>query len=130
MLETMSGASPMRQRVRDARRWASTTPGRLRVLSLEIAVVSTALVAIGAGTLLTAMVTVNGIRQHTVPAIMSMQHVHAWLADADQLRLLLREVFTSAGGTHDNWDEYDRVMADERRTAVLITPERLYTSRR
>ena len=37
-----------------------------------------------------------------------------WLKDADQLRLLLREVFTAAGGTHDNWDEYDRVMAKER----------------
>src|SRR6202035_4941897 len=38
-----------------------------------------------------------------------------WLADPDQLRLLLREVFTAAGGTHDDWDEYDRVMAKERR---------------
>src|ERR1700744_3431560 len=28
-----------------------------------------------------------------------------WLADPDQLRLLLREVFTYAGGTHDNWGE-------------------------
>src|SRR6201998_4739222 len=37
-----------------------------------------------------------------------------WLKDADQLRLLLREVFTAAGGTHDDWDEYDRVMAKER----------------
>ena len=27
---------------------------------------------------------------------------------ADALRLLLREVFTAAGGTHDDWDEYDR----------------------
>src|SRR6201997_4658625 len=25
----------------------------------------------------------------------------------------LREVFTAAGGTHDDWDEYDRVMAKE-----------------
>jgi hypothetical protein len=50
--------------------------------------------------------------------------------DADGLRLLLREIFTAAGGTHDDWDAYDRVMAAERRTAVLITPERLYTSRR
>src|ERR1700743_1305927 len=33
-----------------------------------------------------------------------------WLPDADSLRLLLRTVFTAAGGTHDNWDEYDRVM--------------------
>ncbi|MCU1448985.1 MAG: hypothetical protein JWP02_1155 [Acidimicrobiales bacterium] len=46
--------------------------------------------------------------------------------DAEGLRLLLREVFTSAGGTHDDFDEYDRVMAAERRTAVLLTPERVY----
>ena len=51
-----------------------------------------------------------------------------WLADADQLRLLLREVFTAAGGTHDNWDEYDRVMAEERRAVVLIEPTRVYSN--
>jgi PPOX class probable F420-dependent enzyme len=51
-----------------------------------------------------------------------------WLADGDQLRLLLREVFTAAGGTHDNWDEYDRVMAKERRAAVLIEPSRVYSN--
>lgn len=49
-----------------------------------------------------------------------------WLADREQLRLLLRDVFISAGGTHDNWDEYDRVMAEERRTVVLIEPTRIY----
>jgi PPOX class probable F420-dependent enzyme len=38
---------------------------------------------------------------------------------------LLRDVFTAAGGTHDDWDEYDRVMAAERRVAVLVTPERI-----
>ena len=46
--------------------------------------------------------------------------------DSERLRLLLREIFTAAGGTHDDFDEYDRVMAAERRTAVLITPERVY----
>jgi PPOX class probable F420-dependent enzyme len=46
--------------------------------------------------------------------------------DAEGLRLLLRDIFTSAGGTHDNWDEYDRVMADERRVAVLVEPQRTY----
>jgi PPOX class probable F420-dependent enzyme len=46
--------------------------------------------------------------------------------DSDGLRLLLREVFTAAGGTHDDWDEYDRVMAAERRVAVLIEPERVF----
>ena len=51
-----------------------------------------------------------------------------WLEDDDQLRLLLREVFTAAGGTHDNWDEYDRVMAEERRAVVLIQPTRVYSN--
>jgi len=46
--------------------------------------------------------------------------------DGERLRLLLREIFTAAGGTHDDFDEYDRVMAAQRRTAVLITPERVY----
>ena len=51
-----------------------------------------------------------------------------WLGDANQLRLLLREVFTAAGGTHDDWDEYDRVMAKERRAVVLIAPTRVYSN--
>jgi PPOX class probable F420-dependent enzyme len=51
-----------------------------------------------------------------------------WLADAERLRLLLREVFTAAGGTHDDWDEYDRVMAEQRRTVVLIAPTRVYSN--
>jgi PPOX class probable F420-dependent enzyme len=51
-----------------------------------------------------------------------------WLKDADQLRLLLREVFTAAGGTHDDWDEYDRVMSRERRAVVLIAPTRVYSN--
>ena len=51
-----------------------------------------------------------------------------WLADADQLRLMLRAVFTAAGGTHDNWDEYDRVMAEQRRTVVLVAPSRVYSN--
>ncbi|MHB8467814.1 MAG: pyridoxamine 5'-phosphate oxidase family protein [Acidimicrobiales bacterium] len=41
------------------------------------------------------------------------------------LAQLLRDVFVAAGGTHDDWDEYDRVMAAERRTAVLVTPARI-----
>jgi len=38
---------------------------------------------------------------------------------------LLRAVFRAAGGTHDDWDEYDRIMADEGRTAVLVEPARI-----
>lgn len=51
-----------------------------------------------------------------------------WLVDGERLRLLLREVFTAAGGTHDDWDEYDRVMAQEQRAVVLITPTRIYSN--
>jgi PPOX class probable F420-dependent enzyme len=48
--------------------------------------------------------------------------------DAEGLRLLLREVFTAAGGTHDDWTVYDTVMADERRAVVMVIPERVYSS--
>ena len=48
--------------------------------------------------------------------------------DDERLRLLLREVFVAAGGTHDDWDVYDRVMADERRAAVLLGPGRTYSN--
>lgn len=48
--------------------------------------------------------------------------------DGEGLRLLLRDIFRAAGGTHDDWDTYDRVMAEERRAAVLISPGRAYTN--
>ncbi|MEW2478384.1 TIGR03618 family F420-dependent PPOX class oxidoreductase [Mycobacterium sp. NPDC049093] len=48
--------------------------------------------------------------------------------DAEALRLLLRAIFEAAGGTHDDWDTYDRVMREERRTAVLISPTRVYSN--
>jgi PPOX class probable F420-dependent enzyme len=51
-----------------------------------------------------------------------------WLADADQLRLLIREVYSAAGGTHEDWDEFDRVMAAERRTVALVAPTRVYSN--
>jgi PPOX class probable F420-dependent enzyme len=48
--------------------------------------------------------------------------------DGEALRLLLQDVFRSAGGVHDDWDTFDRVMVDERRAAVLIAPQRVYTN--
>ena len=45
---------------------------------------------------------------------------------AEELRLLLREAFTAAGGTHDDWDEFDRVMREQRRAVILVSPERVY----
>lgn len=46
--------------------------------------------------------------------------------DDERLRVLLREIFTAAGGTHEDWDEYDRAMRDERRVAVLVSPARTF----
>jgi PPOX class probable F420-dependent enzyme len=51
-----------------------------------------------------------------------------WLTDADMLRRLRREVFTAAGGTHDDWDEYDRVMEEQGRAVVLVPPDRVYSN--
>ena len=48
--------------------------------------------------------------------------------DAERLRLLLREIFTAAGGTHEDFGEYDRVMKAEARTAVLVHPRRVYSN--
>ena len=50
-----------------------------------------------------------------------------WL-DAEGLRLLLRAIFTAAGGEHDDWDGYDQAMARQRRAAVLIRPDRVLYS--
>ena len=48
---------------------------------------------------------------------------------AGDLPTLLRRVYSAAGGgEHDDWAEYDRVMAAERRMAVLLTPTRIYVN--
>jgi hypothetical protein len=46
--------------------------------------------------------------------------------DPERLRLLLREIFSAAGGTHDDFNAYDQAMRDERRTAVLVHPDAVY----
>jgi hypothetical protein len=45
--------------------------------------------------------------------------------DDSKLPQLLRDVFIAATGTHDDWDEYDRAMAEERRAAVFIEASRI-----
>jgi PPOX class probable F420-dependent enzyme len=50
--------------------------------------------------------------------------------DPERLRVLLRDIFKAAGGRHDDWDAYDRTMAEEGRAAVLISPERMYSNPR
>jgi PPOX class probable F420-dependent enzyme len=41
---------------------------------------------------------------------------------------LLRAVFRAAGGSHSDWDEFDRVMREERRAVVLVHPDRVYSN--
>jgi PPOX class probable F420-dependent enzyme len=41
---------------------------------------------------------------------------------------LLRSIFQAAGGTHPDWEEYDRVMKKERRAAVLVNPQHIYSN--
>ena len=70
----------------------------------------------------------NGWRWATVEGkaeLAGPDDAQPWL-DPEVLRQLLRDIFTAAGGTHDNWPEYDRVMAAEHRTAALIPPTRVY----
>jgi PPOX class probable F420-dependent enzyme len=49
----------------------------------------------------------------------------AWF-DQDRLPALLREVFIAAGGSHDDWGTYDRIMAEQRRVAVFVSAHRIY----
>lgn len=48
--------------------------------------------------------------------------------DDEEIRLLLRSIFSAAGGTHEDWDGYDRTMREEHRTAVLVAAEHVYSN--
>jgi PPOX class probable F420-dependent enzyme len=48
--------------------------------------------------------------------------------DSERLRTLLREVFIAAGGSHDDWEAYDRTMLEQRRAAVFVEPGRVYSN--
>ena len=46
--------------------------------------------------------------------------------DPDAVPALLRTIYSAAGGgEHSDWADYDRVMAAERRVAVLLRPGRI-----
>ena len=55
----------------------------------------------------------------------------ATIVDSDEtagergLAAFLRDVFSAAGGSHEDWDEYDRVMAAEGRVAIVVEPARV-----
>ncbi len=46
--------------------------------------------------------------------------------DAEGLKQTLRGVYRSIAGEHPDWDEYDQAMRDERRSAVIVIPDRVY----
>jgi hypothetical protein len=57
--------------------------------------------------------------------------LHTWDdTDPETMRRLLRDIYVAAGGTHEDWDLYDRVMREERRAAVVVVPNRIYSNRR
>ncbi len=41
---------------------------------------------------------------------------------------LIRTIYSAAGGEHEDWNEFDRVMEAERRCAVILTPQHIYTN--
>jgi hypothetical protein len=75
---------PTLRRMAGARRRAATTPGHLRTLSFAVALLATLLLVVGSASLIAASLTVSGIRQRDVPAIVGMAQVRAGLVDADR----------------------------------------------
>ena len=84
MIEAVPKRQPVRARVEKARKRATTTPGRLRTLSTTMVAAAIALAVVGSSALVAAELTVIGIQQRTVPAIVGMERLHALLSDADR----------------------------------------------
>ena len=56
--------------------------------------------------------------------------LYSWdTTDPETMRRLLRELYVVAGGTHDDWETYDRVVRKERRAVAVVVPERIYVRR-
>ncbi len=48
-------------------------------------------------------------------------------SSSQELRLALRDVYKAAGGgEHPNWEEYDQAMVEQRRSVVIVVPQRIY----
>jgi len=41
----------------------------------------------------------------------------------------IRAIFVAAGGSHEDWDAFDQVMADERRCAVFVHADSISSNR-
>jgi PPOX class probable F420-dependent enzyme len=70
----------------------------------------------------------SGWRWATVEGTVEIAGPDDPLPGVDDLPRLLRDIFTAAGGTHHDWDEFDAAMAREGRAAVLVTPNRVYSN--
>ena len=70
----------------------------------------------------------SGWRWATVEGTVEIAGPDDPLPGVDDVPRLVRDIFTAAGGTHDDWDEFDAAMARERRAAVLVTPTRVYSN--
>ena len=52
---------------------------------------------------------------------------HGWDDTGEpEMLALLRSAYTAAGRPPERWDDFDRSMREERRTVVLVAPERVY----
>jgi hypothetical protein len=73
-------------------------------------------------------------------ATVVVKHGYQWASAAGSVRLIgpddgselgldvpgvIRSVYRAAGGDHEDWEEFDRVMRDERRCAVFVRAERI-----
>jgi hypothetical protein len=76
-----------------------------------------------------------GLLRREGRATLVFKHGWEWVAVSGPVRLvgpddgtdlglhvpeIIRAIFRAAGGTHEDWDEFDRVMADDRRCAVFV----------
>jgi len=73
-------------------------------------------------------------------AIVVVKRGYEWASAAGGVRLIgpddrseldaqvpevIRSVYRAAGGSHEDWQEFDRVMRDERRCAVFVRAEKI-----
>ncbi len=57
----------------------------------------------------------------------SAEIVSAENTSPEEYRDVLRDVYrTASGEEHPNWEEYDAAMLEDRRSAVIVVPQRVY----
>ncbi|WP_243633066.1 hypothetical protein [Mycobacterium uberis] len=56
-----------------------------------------------------------------------MSHRRGW-PTSTSCGFCYKEVLTAAGGSRDNWQEYDRMMVKERRAVALIVAMPVYSN--